>query len=104
MASINSTTCSNSYTSWVVFLVIRKGQEMKIEKLNNTQLFLAGQLMTKISEEIKNGIVDGADEDITKAIGYILTKFDGINKEIAEKICAELIVGMKEAQKLMNEE
>ena len=76
----------------------------KQDKLSGSQLFLAGTIMTKLSEEIKESINDGADKNTEKAMKYILTKFDEINKEIAEKLLAGISERMKEIHKLMNEE
>lgn len=77
---------------------------MELDELSGSQKFLAGCIMAKISEETKNNFKDNNDEDTKKSMNYILTKFDEINKEIAEEVLKETIERMKRLNELVLED
>ena len=59
-----------------------------IKDINDTQLFIAGSIITKMVEELQKNEFD--DKDVEKAYKYLFKKFDEINKEIAEEIIIRL--------------
>lgn len=77
---------------------------MKLEELCGSQKLLAGTIMAKISEETKKSLKDNDDEDTKKAMKYILTKLDEINKEIAEEVLKETVERMKRLHELILED
>ena len=74
---------------------------MKLEELSGTQMFLAGSIMTKLSEEMKKEYRNNNEEDTKKAMKYILTKFDEINKEIAEEVLKQTIKGINRLREVI---
>lgn len=76
---------------------------MELEELSASQLFIAGNMMAKISEELKNSLEQNSEKDVEKATKYIFYKFDEINKEIAEEVLKRTIESMKKLQKTLEE-
>ena len=68
---------------------------MKIEELNGTQLFMAGSILCKIAESLKNQDITNIDEDSMIVYKYISGKIDELNKEVAGKILESISEGME---------
>ena len=74
---------------------------MELEELSGSQMFLAGSIMTKLSEEMKKEYRNNNEEDAKKAMKYILSKFDEINKEITEEVLKQTIEGMNRLREVI---
>lgn len=69
---------------------------MNKPKLNGMQLLTAGTLLGKIIEETqKIKIEDNTDDDVKKALDYLLEEFEGIDKKIIKQAYLEVFKGMK---------
>ncbi len=73
------------------------------ENLSATQLFIAGSILSKVTEAMINNDLSEADEDTTIAYKYVCKELDNINKEIASEVLKRIMEGMKKNREMIKE-
>jgi hypothetical protein len=73
------------------------------ENLSSTQLFIAGSILSKVTEAVIINDLSEADEDTRIAFKYVCEGLDNINKEIASEVLKRTIEGMQKTYKMMKE-
>ncbi len=74
------------------------------ENLSGTQLFIAGSILSKVTEAMINNDLSEADEDTTIAYKYVCEELDNINKEIASEVLKRTMEGMKKIREMIKED
>ncbi len=74
------------------------------KKLSGTQLFIAGSILSKVTEAMINNDLSEADEDTTIAYKYVCKELDNINKKVASEILKQIMEGMKKIREMIKED